>query len=124
MVMLTVTMTQPRRTWNMDQVVTGTSAHVPMQRNSMYIRKYGQMVYLQYQTTRTPSLTNIQIRTTPIGTPFTDPLHGILPRHDPTLLYVYVYVYVYVYIYGYGYVYGPTHLCRHHDNHEHCTAAS
>ena len=59
----------------------------------LYVRTDNQTVYIQDQTTRTPSLANPPIRTTPPGTPFTDPLHGILPGYGPTLRFVYVYVY-------------------------------
>ena len=51
------------------------------------------------------------------GNPFTAPLHGILPRHCPTLRYAYVYVYIY------GYVYNPVHLCHRHDHRKHSNAA-
>ena len=50
------------------------------------------------------------------GTPFTSPLHGILPRHGPTLFYGYVYIYVYFY--------DPVHLRRHCNHRKHCTSAS
>ena len=58
------------------------------------------------------------IRMTPSGTPFTAPLHEILPGHGPTLRYGYVYVYVY------SYFYNPVHLHRRHYHCKDCTPAS
>ena len=55
----------------------------------------GQIVYLWDQTTKTPSLANPLIRTTPPGTLFAAQLHGILPEHGPNLCYGYIYVYIY-----------------------------
>ena len=72
------------------------------------------MVYLQDQTTGTPSLANPLIKTMPPDNPFTAPLHVILPGHFPTLHYGYVY----------GYVYDPVHLRRHHNHRKHCTSIS
>ena len=37
---------------------------------------------MRYQTERTPSLANPPVGTTPPGTRFTEPLHGILPRNN------------------------------------------
>ena len=84
------------------------------QTEEYYIHIYVQTVCLRYQTTRTTSLANPPIQTTPPGTPFTVPLHGILPEHGPTICYAYVYIYVY----------GPACPCCRHNHREHCTDAS
>ena len=60
------------------------------QTEEWYVCTCGQKVYLRYQTTRTTSLANLLIQTTPPGTPFTASLHGILPVHGPTPRYGYV----------------------------------
>ena len=75
-----------RRKW----YLTGDSTHAPIHRNSTYAQTVGRS-NLRYQKTRTPSLENPLIRTTPPGTPLTAPLqvlfhHGAQARR--TLVYV------------------------------------
>ena len=65
--------------------VCNRSIYPCTQTEEYYVRAEGQTIYLQDQTTRTPSLAKPPIQLTPPGTPpFTAPLHGILPGHGPT----------------------------------------
>ena len=47
-----------------------------------YVCTYCQMVYLRDQMTRTPSLSNPPIGTTPPGTPKKEPLGIFTPKYD------------------------------------------
>ena len=95
--------------------LTGASTHAPRQRNSMYVQTVRWSIYDKRQTEH-PHLPIRRYKRSPQETPLLTPLHGILPRHGPTLWYSYIYVY--------GYVYDPMHLRRRHDHCKHCTAAS
>ena len=76
-----------------------------------YVLTDNHTVYLQYQTTRTPSLANTPVRKTLPGTPFTSPLHIILPWHGPTLCSGYGYGQGYVYVYSMSQSLRALHRC-------------
>ena len=78
------------------EVVTGASVHAPIQRNSTYAHNVRWSVY-ETRWTEHPHFTTLWYQQLPQETTFLDPLHGILPRHGPTLQYRYRYIYVYVY---------------------------
>ena len=114
--------------WGLYFPTCNRSIYICTQTEEYYVCRNVKTVYLREQTTRTPSLANLPIQTTPPGTWYKAPLHGVLPVLWTcyVYIYVYVYVYIYVYVYGYGYVYAYIPMCLRlrHNHHDHCTALS